>query len=173
MVLFCGISNTSFQLQHIFHSRVLEDEEGSGDDEKSFEAVTPERNNVVDDEKVTAQNCIEKHRRILEDVDGELEMEDVAPHRGVEVSSIPHVAGAETVSGAHYQAEKDESLPRGPPLPEELPPSPPPLPSSPPPMAPPCSAHTLAPQKQLAESHARTDATDFYTSSIANVSMFV
>ena len=159
------ISNTSFQLQHFIHPRLLEDEEGSGDDEKSFEAVTPEQNVEAEDEG-TAQTPNEKHRHILEDVDGELEMEDVAPPFGVEASSSCHVSGSETVSDGHYQYKQHQSLPCAPPLPEDLPPSPPPLPSSPPPTAPPCTAAlSLVPQQQLGVSHSNTDITNFHLSS--------
>jgi len=159
------ISNTSFQLQHCIHPRLLEDEEGSGDDEKSFEAVTPEQNVEAEDEKGTAQTPNGKHRHILEDVDGELEMEDVAPPCGVEASSSCRVSGSETVSDGHYQHVQHQYLPCVPPLPEDLPPSPPPLPSSPPPVAPPCpAALSHVPQQQSGRSHANTDVTNFHLS---------
>lgn len=109
--------------------RMLKDEdEGSDSDGGSFEAVTPEHNSEAPDER-DATPTIKKHSHILEDVDGELEMEDVAPTCDVEASSNP---GVDTVQISH-----DRLLPFVPPLPQDLPPSSPPLPSSPPPPPPP------------------------------------
>jgi len=159
------ISNTSFQLQHFIYPRLLKDEEGSND-EKSFEAVTPEQNVEAEDEKGTAEIPNEKHWHILEDVDGELEMEDVAHPCGVEVSSSCHVSGSETASDGHYKHKQHQSLHCAPPLPEDLPPSPPPLPSSPPHMALTCpAALSLVLQQHLGLSHANTDVTKFHLSS--------
>lgn len=146
---------------------MLEDE--GSDDEKSFEAVTPEHIADLEEEKGTTQVPSEKHRRILEDVDGELEMEDVAPSSEVEVSSSCHVLGSETVCDARYQ-QGHQSFTCAPPLPQDLPPSPPPLPSSPPPIARPCPASkSLVPQQQLVGTRCNTDISDFHISTQVSI----
>lgn len=96
------------QLSETFHNDV-----------QIFEAVTPERDPGIPDSGLEEGPvvAVERHPHILEEVDGELEMEDVAPSCDSDVN-----AGS--------------SVPFVPPLPEELPPSPPPLPVSPPPAAP-------------------------------------
>eukprot|EP00262_Sarcandra_glabra_P009818 TRINITY_DN2443_c0_g1_i1.p1 TRINITY_DN2443_c0_g1~~TRINITY_DN2443_c0_g1_i1.p1 ORF type:complete len:644 (+),score=133.62 TRINITY_DN2443_c0_g1_i1:222-1934(+) len=129
-------SNTSFQLPGFLMPRMLEDEEeGSATDEKSFEALTPEQDpEIFYEQGTTPTYATEKRRHILEDVDGELEMEDVAPCE-VEMNSAYNIAGNDAAS--HSQFDQHPSLPFAPPLPEDMPPFPPPLPSSPPPMAPP------------------------------------
>lgn len=134
-----SLSNASFQLPQYLNTRILEDDEGSTSDEKDFEAVTPDRNAEIDDEKGMTSISAEKHRLVLEDVDGELEMEDVAPPCGHEASqSTCNNKGAETSSNCNHKCEQNNLLSFAPPLPEERPPSPPPLPSSPPPMPPLC-----------------------------------
>lgn len=54
------------------------EDEGSDSDGGDFESVTPEHESRILEEHVTS-SITERHTRILEDVDGELEMEDVAP----------------------------------------------------------------------------------------------
>ncbi|WOL01807.1 hypothetical protein Cni_G10524 [Canna indica] len=138
-------SNTNFQLPYLLSTNVLEDEEGNGSDEKSFEAVTPERGAQIDHEKGTTQISTEKNRHVLEDVDVELEMEDVSPP--CEVNSACPGAGADPVH-SHHQVDQQFPLPFAPPLPQDRPPSPPPLPSSPPPLVSPCSTAHAVPQWQ-------------------------
>lgn len=112
--------------------RMLKDEdEGSDSDGGSFEAVTPEHKSETPEEQVTVP-AIEKHRHILEDVDGELEMEDVAPPCDMEMGSTHNSAEINTA-----QTSLDQLAPFVPPLPQDVPPSSPPLPSSPPPPPPP------------------------------------
>ncbi|KAG1331785.1 protein HUA2-LIKE 2, partial [Cocos nucifera] len=161
-------SNTSFQLPCLFRTTVLEDEEASASDEKSFEAVTPERHAPVDHEKGITEISTEKHRHILEDVDGELEMEDVAPPCELEVSSSCHVSVADTICNYHNQPVQHHSLPFAPPLPEDRPPSPPPLPSSPPPLPPSCSAALSDGLQHQSGSHAVADTADLHLSSITH-----
>lgn len=162
-------SNTGFQLNNFIPRRLLEEEEERSDDEKSFEAVTPERNGEVVDDKGIIQTPSEKHRHILEDVDGELEMEDVAPPCVVVPTTSCHVSGTDTVSDVDYQRGHHQSLPCAPPLPDDLPPSPPPLPSSPPPMGLSYSAPvSLVPQHQLVDAYANTDVSEFHHSSTHN-----
>lgn len=131
------LSNTGFQLSGFLMPRMLEDEENeSSSDEKSFEAVTPERNHGSPDDPGTSTFAAVKQPHILEDVDGELEMEDVAPSCEDEVNSVCPV-GTDNANNSHCQLDQQQPLPFAPPLPQEMPPSPPPLPSSPPPTAPP------------------------------------
>uniref|UniRef100_A0A803MX59 Uncharacterized protein n=1 Tax=Chenopodium quinoa TaxID=63459 RepID=A0A803MX59_CHEQI len=71
-------SNSSFQLPGFCMPRMLkEEDDGSDSDGGSFEAVTPEHDfkDQEPQEKTPAAATV-KHRHILEDVDGELEMED-------------------------------------------------------------------------------------------------
>ncbi|GKU86638.1 hypothetical protein SLEP1_g1138 [Rubroshorea leprosula] len=129
-------SNSSFQLPGFCMPCMLKDEnEGSDSDEERFEAVTPEHYSVTPEEQEVSSS-IEKHRHILEDVDGELEMEDVAPCE-VEMSSTCSVAGVSIAQTLQDQSVQHYHLPLTPPLPHDVPPSsPPPLPSSPPPPPP-------------------------------------
>ena len=116
---------------------MLKDEdEGSDSDGGSFEAVTPEHNSETP-EVQEATPTAERHRHILEDVDGELEMEDVAPSCEVEISSARDVSAINKTQDSH-QFEPRFPLPYAPPpLPNDVPPSSPPLPTSPPPPPPP------------------------------------
>ncbi|KAL5701704.1 hypothetical protein ACHQM5_027015 [Ranunculus cassubicifolius] len=122
-------SNASFQLPGFFMPRMVE-EEGSDAEERSFEAVTPEHDPEIPatEGEATPTSTYEKHCHILEDVDGELEMEDVAPsYEGITTSTTT--------------IEQHRPLPYPPPpLPHIYPPPQclPPLPASPPPpLAPP------------------------------------
>ncbi|MQL89869.1 hypothetical protein Taro_022453 [Colocasia esculenta] len=131
-------SNASFHIPGFLGSRMLDDEEESIDDEKGFQTVTPEHDAETCKEADAPVSCIpEKHTHILEDVDGELEMEDVSPPREAERSSPYDTAGVSSEHAPSCHFDKHGSLPF-PPLPAENPPSPPPLPSSPPPVAPSC-----------------------------------
>lgn len=110
--------------------RMLEDE-GSDSDGGNFEAVTPEHDSETPEVQETA-HAIEKHRHVLEDVDGELEMEDVAPSFDVELNSVGNVDG-----GNASQFDKNLPLSFAPPLPQDVPSSSPPPPSFPPSPPPP------------------------------------
>ncbi|EXB39341.1 hypothetical protein L484_025036 [Morus notabilis] len=129
-------SNSSFQLPGFCMPSMLKDEdEGSDSDGGSFEAVTPEHSpEKREDHEQTS--VVEKHRHILEDVDGELEMEDVAPSCETELTSSGAI-GTVVAQVSQSQFEPNMSLPFAPPLPQDVPPSSPPLPSSPPPPPPP------------------------------------
>ncbi|KAF2314899.1 hypothetical protein GH714_037109 [Hevea brasiliensis] len=130
-------SNSSFQIPGFCMPRMLKDEdEGSDSDGESFEAVTPEHNSETPEERETTP-AVEKHTHILEDVDGELEMEDVAPSCEVEAGSTGGIAGVNSVQNLHNQLEQLFPLPFVPPLPQDVPPTSPPLPTSPPPPPPP------------------------------------
>lgn len=154
-------SNASFQLPQFLNTRILEDDDGSASDGKSFEAVTPDTNAEID-ERGTTPISANKHHLVLEDVDGELEMEDVAPSCGQESGqSTCYVKGTEMMSNCNSKCKQNDSLSLAPPLPEERPPSPPPLPSSPPPVPMPCSALTRQAPHTLAGLTASTDNADF------------
>jgi hypothetical protein len=138
-MLICFIifgSNAGFELPNLICTNVLE-EEGSSSEDRSFEAVTPEHDTPGNDDNGKSQMNVEKHRRILEEVDGELEMEDVAPPSEVELSTKCQQEQSDSKSSTSDQRPSDI----GPPLPVDRPPSPPPLPSSPPPVPPPLPAH--------------------------------
>ncbi|KAG8663415.1 protein HUA2-LIKE 2 isoform X1 [Manihot esculenta] len=130
-------SNSSFQLPGFCMPRMLkEEDDGSDSDGESFEAVTPEHNSETPEE-LEIMPAVEKHTHILEDVDGELEMEDVAPSCEVEAGSTGGIAGVNSVRNLHDQLEEHFPLPFAPPLPQDVPPTSPPLPTSPPPPPPP------------------------------------
>ncbi|KAJ0255006.1 PWWP domain-containing protein [Hirschfeldia incana] len=72
-------SNSTLQLHGLCMPAMLKvEDEGSDSDGGEFEPVTPEHESRILEEYVTP-SITERHTRILEDVDGELEMEDVAP----------------------------------------------------------------------------------------------
>ncbi|KAL1197879.1 Protein HUA2-LIKE 3 [Cardamine amara subsp. amara] len=89
-------SNSTLQLHGFCMPAMLEDDDvGSDSDGGDFESVTPEHESRILEEHVTP-SVTERHTRILEDVDGELEMEDVAP---------PWEAGSSVIT----QADNTES----------------------------------------------------------------
>ncbi|PNT77385.1 hypothetical protein BRADI_1g61937v3 [Brachypodium distachyon] len=137
-------SNAGFHIPNLICTKVLEDEEGSSSEDMSFEAVTPEQDAPVSDDKEESQIPGEKHRHILEEVDGELEMEDVAPPSEAEASTTYQLEQSDTncTTSEHHPSDS------GPPLPDNGPPSSPPLPSSPPPIPPPPPVH-IAQSTQL------------------------
>lgn len=132
-------SNSSIQLPGFRMPPMLKDgDEGSDSDGESFEAVTPEHNPENPKEREKAPTpVIEKHTHILEDVDGELEMEDVAPSCEGVVNAASDVAGVNAAGISHQQYRQQFPTPYAPPLPQDVPPSSPPLPKSPPPLPPP------------------------------------
>ncbi|XP_022758176.1 protein HUA2-LIKE 2-like isoform X1 [Durio zibethinus] len=150
-------SNSSFQLPGFCMPRMLKDEDedgGSDSDGGSFEAVTPEHYSGTP-EKQEANPATEKRRHILEDVDGELEMEDVAPSE-IERSLISGATGVNTAQTSREQCDQHFPLPFAPPLPQDVPPSSPPLPSSPPPPAlpPPPPPPPIAPPCPISDPYA-------------------
>ncbi|XP_028762210.1 protein HUA2-LIKE 2 isoform X2 [Neltuma alba] len=138
-------SNSSFQLPGFCMPRMLKcEDDGSDSDGGKFEAVTPEHDSEAH-EVCEMTPTLEKHRHILEDVDGELEMEDVAPSCDVEMNSILDINNGGNGDAAHMSncvtsnlMEKNIPVSFVPPLPQDVPPLSPPLPlSSPPPPPPP------------------------------------
>jgi hypothetical protein len=129
-------SNTGFHLPNLIGTKLLEDEEGSSSEERSFEAVTPEHEATGANEQEASQMHVAKHRLVLEEVDGDHEMEDLAPSSEAEGEAISSCQPDLTVARCATTKQNVDSVP---PLPDDKPPSPPPLPSSPPPLPrPPC-----------------------------------
>ncbi|XP_015583234.1 protein HUA2-LIKE 2 [Ricinus communis] len=158
-------SNSSFQLPGFCMPRMLKDEdEGSDSDGESFEAVTPEHNSETPEEHDSAP-AIEKHTHILEDVDGELEMEDVAPSCEIEASSAGGIGGVNAVHIPQSQLEQHFSLPFAPPLPQDVPPSSPPLPTSPPPPPPPPPPPAILPSSGMPDPYVNGVDSKLYTNS--------
>ncbi|KAL8148942.1 protein HUA2-LIKE 2-like isoform X2 [Apium graveolens] len=129
-------SNSCFQLPGFRMPPMLKDEdEGCDSDGESFEAVTPEHNtnSPGGDTKIAVS---EKRSHILEAVDGELEMEDVAPSCEAELGSTSNgrVRNAEV---SDHRIEQNLPAVNLPPKPKAVPASSPPLPMSPPPPPPP------------------------------------
>ncbi|GAU47164.1 hypothetical protein TSUD_28870 [Trifolium subterraneum] len=128
-------SNSSLQLPGFCMPRMLKDEddnEGSDSDGENFEAVTPEHISEVHEMTST----IDKHRHILEAVDGELEMEDVAPSRDVEMNSFCNVDRGNTREFQKNLSLSSAPLPQLAPQCSAPPPSAPPPPPLPPPPLP-------------------------------------
>ncbi|XP_044964589.1 protein HUA2-LIKE 3-like [Hordeum vulgare subsp. vulgare] len=121
-------SNTGFHLPNMICVKLL-DEEGSSSEDRSFEAVTPEHESTGAEQGEASQLDGAKHRLVFEEVNGDLEMEDVAPSSEAEASSArrPDL----TVARHTITNQNVDSVP---PLPDDKPPTPPPLPSSPPPL---------------------------------------
>lgn len=125
-------SNAGFHIPNLICTKVLENDEGSSSDDRSFEAVTPEQDAPGGDAMEESQIPVEKHRLVLEEVDGELEMEDVSPPSEAEANILRQPDQSDTnFTSYHHPSDT------GPPLPNDGPPIPPPLPCSPPPVPPP------------------------------------
>ncbi|CAN7052599.1 unnamed protein product [Brassica rapa subsp. trilocularis] len=85
-------SNSTLQLDGFCMPAMLKVEDEGSDSDGEFESVTPEHESRILEEHVTP-SITERHTRILEDVDGELEMEDVAPPWDVGSSARTDQAG--------------------------------------------------------------------------------
>ncbi|PHT38286.1 HUA2-like protein 2 [Capsicum baccatum] len=137
-------SNSSLQLPGFCMLPMLKDEGVSDSDGEGFESVTPEHpSGKSNDEEAILP--IEKHKHILEDVDGELEMEDVSPVCEGEIGSISCSVGADSAQISRTDDGNGFGGPFHPPLPKDGPPSSPPLPTSPPPLPPRLPSVTPAP----------------------------
>ncbi|XP_011079974.1 protein HUA2-LIKE 3 [Sesamum indicum] len=134
-------SNSSIQLPGFCMPPMLRDDGGGSDsDGESFEAVTPEHNTEKLDGEMTQIPAVGKRSHILEDVDGELEMEDVAPCCEVEITSTSNIGGADSTQMLHNQsnrhcaaqftAQHANDVQLTPALLSRSPPPPPPLPPS-------------------------------------------
>ncbi|KAL0391048.1 UNVERIFIED_CONTAM: protein HUA2-LIKE 3 [Sesamum calycinum] len=138
-------SNSSIQLPGFCMPPMVKDEDiGSDSDEERFEAVTPEHNVEKLDGETNLVNAVEKRSHILEDVDGELEMEDVAPTCEVEISSTSNNAGTDCKQMSHHQSDSHYGLSFGHQQPKDTHLMSAPLPRSPlPPPPPPPPPHSL------------------------------
>jgi len=123
-------SNAGLDLQNLICTKLLEDEDGRSSEERSFEGLTPEHEVTGANEQEACQLHVTKHQLLLEEVDGELEMEDVAPSSGAEASTVCQ----EDLTNNDTSIGTAQHLSSVPPLPDDKAPSPPPLPSSPPPL---------------------------------------
>ncbi|KAF8009075.1 hypothetical protein BT93_J0152 [Corymbia citriodora subsp. variegata] len=156
-------SNATFQLPGFLPSHVFEDDDDEEEDHEDLPCipcketidVSPVESTLGSAEQRTFEVTPNDRRHcILEDVDGELEMEDVSgppreekpwiPH-GVEMESQEPGSDVLQVSGPENSVEFSSLSEGSPPLPLDSPPPPPPLPSSPPPLAPPPPPPPLSP----------------------------
>ncbi|KAL8520645.1 hypothetical protein ACS0TY_011255 [Phlomoides rotata] len=148
-------SNATFQLPGLLSSHLFEEEEEEEEDEDDFPiksckevTSTPPCQHTPaskDSENYTVTPSDRRHC-ILEEVDGELEMEDVSGHQKDERLLIANGTSvvalldpnSEVVFGSSSNISALLPSPEGsPPLPPGSPPETPPLPTSPPPLSPP------------------------------------
>ncbi|KAJ4868840.1 ENHANCER OF AG-4 protein 2 [Raphanus sativus] len=138
-------SNATIQLPGFFSSHSFEDDEEDDDlptSQKAKNTSSGEPFNALDDLEIR-DSPSDRHQRVLEDVDCDLEMEDVSG----EGKDVPPSAFCEnetkeqSLDVSEPVTDKSTAVPPlsedSPPLPHESPPSPPPLPPSPPPPSPP------------------------------------
>ncbi|XP_010250028.1 PREDICTED: ENHANCER OF AG-4 protein 2-like isoform X2 [Nelumbo nucifera] len=142
-------SNATFQLPGLLSINVFEDEEDLPRSTcKEISGESPvEPSNAIEEPETCAVTPSDKRHHILEDVDGELEMEDVSGSpkderpatRNDSSEPDPQQQNSDRIldSGSDNLAELPPLPPGSPPLPLESPPPPPPLPPSPPPPPPP------------------------------------
>lgn len=151
-------SNATFHLPGLLSSHVFEEEE---EDDlptglfKDLHDVSPsDPTPTIGESETSTVTPNDKRHRVLEDVDGELEMEDVSGHPKDERPVIFNNSSEMDLqledsdwkldSASNISAEIP--APDGsPPLPLDSPPPPPPLPSSPPPPPPPPSSPSPPP----------------------------
>ncbi|XP_048233919.1 ENHANCER OF AG-4 protein 2 isoform X2 [Ricinus communis] len=143
-------SNATFQLPGFLSSNVFEDEDEEEDlpssslKEGADVSSLAEANRTLGESETYTITPNDRRHCILEDVDGELEMEDVSGHQkderplstggSFEVDEQQHCSVLEPVITNSVELPP---LPEGsPPLPPDSPPPPPPLPPSPPPPLP-------------------------------------
>ncbi|XP_012486922.1 ENHANCER OF AG-4 protein 2 isoform X1 [Gossypium raimondii] len=155
-------SNATFQLPGLLSSNAFDDDEeelldspcGEAADASPLETAQA----LVELEACTVTPSDRRHC-ILEDVDGELEMEDVSAHQKDDRPSFTNDSLEKDMQqqGNDRIMEPASSSPNGfpplpegsPPLPPDSPPPPPPLPPSPPPPPPPSSPSPPPPPPPL------------------------
>ncbi|XP_044490346.1 ENHANCER OF AG-4 protein 2 isoform X2 [Mangifera indica] len=148
-------SNTTFQLSGFLPSHVFEDEEEEEDlpssTYKEVDDASPVEQRRASGESETCTVTPNDRRHcILEDVDGELEMEDVSGHPkdendSFEIESQQHGSDRMLESVSNNFSEFPPLPDGSPPLPPDSPPPLPPLPPSPPPPPPPVSFPSPSP----------------------------
>ncbi|XP_019455766.1 PREDICTED: ENHANCER OF AG-4 protein 2-like [Lupinus angustifolius] len=145
-------SNATIQLPGLLSSNVFEEDE---DDDFPSNASPPDTTLTLVESITCAVTPNDKSHRILEDVDGELEMEDVSDHpkderpillinsseMNVQLQGLDRILDA----SSKISTEMPDILEGSPPPPLDSPPSPPPLPSSPPPPISPSQSPLLLP----------------------------
>nr|GMD71048.1 protein HUA2-LIKE 3-like isoform X1 [Ipomoea batatas] len=114
-------SNSSIQLPGFCMPPMLKDEDAIDSDGEGFEAVTPEHTAAKSEEQGNVIPSTEKHRHILEDVDGELEMEDVAPVCEAEIPAVSNGPGIDTGLASDNPFVNHFGAHIHPPLPVDLP----------------------------------------------------
>ncbi|KAK7308394.1 hypothetical protein VNO77_41998 [Canavalia gladiata] len=140
-------SNATFQLPGFLSCHVFEEDE---DDDFPINASPADPSHTIVDSETSTVTPSDKRHCILEDVDGELEMEDVSANpkdeRPVLLNSSEidfQLQGSDRILDVDLNFSAEIGIPDilkgSPPLPLDSPPSPPPLPSSPPPPPPPLS----------------------------------
>ncbi|CAN6912515.1 unnamed protein product [Brassica oleracea] len=138
-------SNATIQLPGFFSSHNFEDDEEDDElltSQKAKNTSSGEPFNALDDLEMRDTSS-DRHHRVLEDVDRDLEMADVSGEgKDVAPSAIcENETKEQSLDVSEPVAEKSTGVPPlsedSPPLPHESPPSPPPLPPSPPPPSPP------------------------------------
>ncbi|KAF8083700.1 hypothetical protein N665_0756s0017 [Sinapis alba] len=138
-------SNATIQLPGFFSSHTFEDDEEDDNlptSKKAKNTSSGEPFNALDDLEIRDTSS-DRHHRVLEDVDCDLEMGDVSGEgKAVAPSAFcENETKEQSLDVSEPVAEKSTAVPPlsedSPPLPHESPPSPPPLPPSPPPPSPP------------------------------------
>ncbi|EXB55170.1 hypothetical protein L484_018096 [Morus notabilis] len=146
-------SNATFQMSGFLSSHVFDDEEEEEDDDDlpstSRENGHPshvEPTHASGEAETSIVTPSDRRHCILEDVDGELEMEDVSGHLrdektvpsgSFEADTQQDVSDRISEPASTISTELPPLLEGSPPLPLDSPPPPPPLPPSPPPPPPP------------------------------------
>ncbi|KAL0890523.1 hypothetical protein Bca101_014506 [Brassica carinata] len=138
-------SNATIQLPGFFSSHTFEDDEEDDNlptSQKAKSTSSGEPFNALDDLEIRDTSS-DRHHRVLEDVDRDLEMADVSGEgKAVAPSAFcENETKEQSLDVSEPIAEESTAVPPlsedSPPLPHESPPSPPPLPPSPPPPSPP------------------------------------
>ncbi|KAI4328647.1 hypothetical protein L6164_020983 [Bauhinia variegata] len=147
-------SNATFQLPGFLSSNVFEEDDEDDDLPSSLvkdtsDASLADPTHTLGESETSTVTPNDKRHCILEDVDGELEMEDVSGHLKDEGPVLlnsssemdSQLQGSDrNLDQASIISVQIPAMPDGsPPLPLDSPPPPPPLPSSPPPPPPPLS----------------------------------
>ncbi|KAI9169587.1 hypothetical protein LWI28_014474 [Acer negundo] len=147
-------SNATFQLPGFLSSHVFEDDEEedlpSSTYKEASEASPVEQTRASGESETCTVTPNDRRHCILEDVDGELEMEDVSGHpkdgNGLIEIDSPQNGIDRILDPASNNFSDLPPLPEGsPPLPPDSPPPLPPLPPSPPPPLPPMSSPSPPP----------------------------
>ncbi|KAJ0094602.1 hypothetical protein Patl1_16371 [Pistacia atlantica] len=146
-------SNATFQLPGFLSSHVFEDDEEDDLPSSTYKEVgdtSPiEQTRASGESETCTVTPNDRRHCILEDVDGELEMEDVSGHPkdGNDSFEIESQHGSDRIlESVSNNFSELPPLPEGsPPLPPDSPPPLPPLPPSPPPPPPPMSSPSPPP----------------------------